>query len=175
MTMKMLQAAGMSIVTDEIRSADEDNPKGYFELERVKGLEKDEDKSWLEEARGKAIKIISFLLKDLPVTNNYKVLFMNRHLEEVLASQSKMLARRGESSEANDEKMRELYENHLWKVRYLMKHQPHLQALDIHYREVLANPRAEAERIARFIGLDLDADKMASTVDEQLYRNRADD
>jgi hypothetical protein len=175
MTMKMLEAGGMHIVTDEIRTADEDNPKGYFELERIKNLEKDEDKSWLAESRGKAVKIISFLLKDLPKTNNYKVLFMNRHIDEVLASQAKMLARRGESSETGDGKMRELYENHLWKVKYLIKHQTHLETLDINYKEVLENPRLEAKRIAEFTGLDLDVDKMAGAVDEQLYRNRAAD
>ena len=173
MTMKMLEAGGTKIVTDEIRTADEDNPKGYFELEQVKSLGKDKDKSWLAEARGKAVKIISFLLKDLPKTNNYKILFMNRHFDEVLASQAKMLARRGENSETSDEKMRELYENHLWKVKYLIKHQPHLEALDINYKEVLENPRGEAKRIADFTGLDLDMDKMAGMVDDQLYRNRA--
>jgi hypothetical protein len=173
MTMKMLEAGGMQIVTDEIRTADEDNPKGYFELERIKNLEKEDDKSWLAESRGKAIKIISFLLKDLPKTNNYKVLFMNRHIDEVLASQTKMLARRGEGSETGDDKMRELYENHLWKVKHLIKHQIHLEALDINYKEVLENPRVEAKRIVEFTGLNLDVDKMTGVVDEKLYRNRA--
>lgn len=173
MTMKMLEAGGVAIVTDEIRSADEDNPKGYFELERVKDLEKDADKSWLAEARGKAVKIISFLLKDLPKDNNYKVLFMNRHIDEVLASQAKMLTRRGETSETSDGKMRELYENHLWKVRYLIKNQPYLETLNINYKDVLENPGAQAKRIAEFTGLDLDVNKMAGVVDGELYRNRA--
>jgi hypothetical protein len=171
MTMKMLDAAGVDIVTDELRTADDDNPKGYFELERVKDLEKESDKSYLREARGKAIKVISFLLKDLPPDNNYKILFMNRNLDEVLASQAKMLARRGETSDTTDEKMKELWENHLWRVKYQFRHQANIEALELHYKEVIENPREQAERIARFLD-NLDAAKMASVVDEQLYRNR---
>ncbi len=172
MTMKMLDAGGMSIVTDELRKADEDNPKGYFELEKVKDLEKDPDKSWLVDARGKTIKVISFLLKELPATNNYKVLFMNRNLDEILASQAKMLARRGESSETSDDKMKELWEDHLWKVKYRVKRQPHFELLELHYKDVLGNPAEQAKRIHDFIGLELDVEKMARVVDKQLYRNR---
>jgi hypothetical protein len=172
MTMKMLQAGGVEVVTDELRVADEDNPKGYFELERIKDLEKEEDTSWLAEARGKAVKIISFLLKELPPTNNYKVLFMNRNLDEILASQAKMLARRGQHSETSDEKMKELWENHLWKVKYQFKNQPHFEAIEIHYKQVLEDPLNQAENIARFISGGLDVEKMAGVVDEQLYRNR---
>ena len=95
MAMQMLAAAGVSVVTDGVREAGEDNPKGYYEDERVKDLHKEtQDGAWVREARGKAIKIISFLLKDLPETNNYKVIFMRRDLSEVLASQQKMLDRR---------------------------------------------------------------------------------
>ena len=171
MTMKMLDAAGVSIVTDALRTADEDNPKGYFELERVKDLEKESDKSYLREARGKAIKVISFLVKNLPSDNNYKILFMNRNLDEVLASQAKMLVRRGETSDTADDKMKELWENHLWQVKYQFKHQPNIEALELHYKEVIENPGEQALRIARFLG-GLEAAKMAGVVDEQLYRNR---
>jgi hypothetical protein len=173
MAMKMLEAGGVEIVTDELRTADEDNPKGYFELERVKDLEKDHDKAWLEELRGRAVKIISFLLKDLPKSNNYKILFMHRNMEEILASQAKMLVRRGEESKTDDDKMREYYQNHLWKVKYLLNHQTHLDALGIHYNDVLEKPLEEAKKIVAFTGLDLDVKKMVGVVDEQLYRNRA--
>ncbi len=95
MTMKMLEAGGVPIVTDGKRTADESNPKGYFEFEPVMRLHEDPDKRWLVEARGKAVKIISFLLASLPETHNYKVIFMHRDLYEVMASQSKMLEQRG--------------------------------------------------------------------------------
>jgi hypothetical protein len=172
MAMKMLDAAGIDIVTDKLRTADEDNPKGYFELERVKDLEKESDKSYLKNARGKAVKVISFLLKELPSDNNYKVLFMNRNLDEVLASQAKMLTRRGEDSETTDDQMKEIWENHLWRVQYQLKHQSHFDALELHYKEMIENPREQAERIGNFLGGGLDVDKMAGVVDEQLYRNR---
>ena len=171
MTMQMLEASGLDIATDGIRKPGEDNPKGYYEYERVKDLEKETDKSYLEEFRGKTIKVISFLLKDLPETNNYKVVFMRRNLDEILASQTKMLKNRGEASESSNEEMLELYKNHLWKVNYLMKHRPCFEFLEVNYKDVVENPRREAERISEFLG-NLDVDKMTSAVDEKLYRNR---
>lgn len=172
MTMQMLEAGGMSIVTDGVRTPGEDNPKGYYEDERVKELHKEKDKSWLREARGKAIKIISFLLKDLPDTNNYKVLFMHRSLDEVLASQQKMLERTGETSETGDERMLELFENHLWKVNYLLRHRSDFEVMDLKYKEIIESPLAQAERIREFLGNRLDVEQMAGAVDAQLYRNR---
>lgn len=172
MTMKMLEAAGLGVVTDGERTADEDNPKGYFEDERVKQLEARSDKAWLREARGRVIKVISFLLKDLPRDNNYRVIFMKRDLDEVLASQKKMLVRRGEESESSDERMKELYGNHLWRVSYLLQHDPAFQSIEVGYREVLESPQVQAQRIATFLSGNLPVEKMVAVVDEQLYRNR---
>ena len=95
MMMKMLEAGGLAVQTDDLREADVDNPKGYYEDERVKDLEKMDDKSWIQESRGKVLKVISFLLKDLPEDNYYKVIFMRRNLEEIMASQNKMIDRLG--------------------------------------------------------------------------------
>src|SRR3954447_12968927 len=97
--MNMLQAGGVPIVTDAQRIADDDNPKGYFELERVKQMGRG-DVDWVGDSHGKAVKVISYLLKNLPPTSSYKVLFMRRRLPEVLASQKKMLIRRGEPTDA---------------------------------------------------------------------------
>jgi hypothetical protein len=174
MAMKMLDAAGLTMVVDGIREADEDNPKGYFELERVKDLAQENDWSWLQDARGKAVKIISYLLKELPDDHNYKVIFMRRDLREVLASQAKMLARRGETNETDDERMIELYENDLWKANYLLKNNSRFQTLMVAYRDVLDNPEKEARRINEFLGGEYDFEKMASAVDPNLYRNRAE-
>ena len=118
MMMNMLGAAGMDVVTDRERVADEDNPKGYFEYERVKDLDKPGDKSWLEATKGQVVKIISFLLPDLPEDYHYKVIFMVRDLDEVVASQNKMLVRRGEDPNATaDEKMLANYRFHLLALR----------------------------------------------------------
>src|SRR5262245_44885322 len=117
MAMKMLEAGGVPIVTDGIRTADESNPKGDYEFERGKELEKNGDPAWLRDARGKAVKIISFLLTYLPDGYDYQVVFMNRDVDEVLASQNKMLVARGETGDpVDDEKMREVYRKHLEKV-----------------------------------------------------------
>ena len=172
MAMQMLEAGGLSIATDGIRKPGEDNPKGYYEYERVKELDKGVDQSWLKEFRGKAIKIISFLLKDLPETNNYKVVFMRRNIHEVLASQSKMLVNRGEANDTSDEKMLELYKDHLWKVDYLMKHRSYFEFLNLEYKEVIENPRRQAEQLGAFLGNHVDVEKMVAAVDESLYRNR---
>jgi len=116
MAMKMLEAGGMELVVDNIRTADEDNPKGYYEDERVKELAEMEDTSWLRGARGRVIKVVSSLLNYLPATNAYKVVFMRRNLHEVLASQTKMLVRRNEESHSDDEDLLKMYEAHLEKV-----------------------------------------------------------
>ncbi|MGH9319815.1 MAG: sulfotransferase domain-containing protein [Vicinamibacteria bacterium] len=173
MAMQMLAAAGVETVTDGVRKAGEDNPKGYFEDERVKDLHKErQDRGWLREARGKAIKIISFLLKDLPETNNYKVIFMKRALPEVLASQRKMLERRNEADETSDERMLELWENHLWRVNYLLKHGDQFETIELLYTDAIQDPVREASRIRDFLDLRADPETMAAAVDESLYRNR---
>jgi hypothetical protein len=173
MMMKMLSAGGLELATDNIRTADEDNPKGYFELERVKELDKGGDKCWLGEYRGKVVKIISFLLRELPNDFHYKVIFMHRNFEEIIASQNKMLVRRGEpTDEANDEKMIQLYRKHLRKVKFMLESGGNFSAIDASYRDILDRPVEHAARIAEFIGMDLDSDKMVGAVDRQLYRNR---
>lgn len=173
MMMRMLEAGGVPILSDGERQADIDNPKGYYELERVKDLAKDDDKSWLVDQRGKVVKIISYLLRELPPTNNYKVLMMRRDLSEVLASQSKMLVHRGEESESDDGRMLELFKDHLWKARYLVKHQPQFEVLELQYKDVIDNPTAQAEKINEFLGGKLDVAAMTRAVDRGLYRNRA--
>ena len=176
MMMLMLSAAGLEVMSDEIRQADEDNPKGYFEDERVKDLDRTGDKSWLLGCRGKVIKIISFLLKDLPDEHHYKVIFMHRDLQEIIASQNKMLARRGESAQgSDDQKMMKLYENHLRKVALMLHESPNFDCIDVSYKEVLGNPRRHAKRVAAFLGRRLNMDEMAEPVDRSLYRNRRTD
>jgi len=174
MAMKMLEAGGFPLIMDGIRTADDDNPKGYFEDERVKDLHKMEDKSWVSNARGKAIKVISFLLKELPEENHYKVIFMRRHLDEVLASQNKMLENRGEESETPDERMKELYEDHLKKVFEMMEQRENFDVLYVGYTETVQNPADTAKKIREFVGPSLDVEKMTAVADKSLYRNRAE-
>lgn len=173
MLMKMLEAGGIEPLTDNIRTADEDNPKGYYEFERVKQLKQDSD--WLEDARERAVKIISALLKHLPQDHAYvyKVIFVRRKLEEVLASQKQMLIRRGEPADTiSDEKMAELFRKHLSQVEAWMDEQPNVEVLYVSYNEVLEHPQEQAQRINQFLGSTLDVERMASVVDKSLHRQR---
>jgi hypothetical protein len=172
MTMKMLEAGGLTVVTDGLRTADEDNPKGYYEDERVKRLHKEEDKAWLRDARGKVVKIISFLLKSLPADHNYQVILMNRNLREIVASQNKMLARLGKPNDLPDEAAVQLLASQVKDAGFFLQ-RPQFEVLELQYADTLKDPRGQAARIAGFLGGSLDVEKMASVVDDQLYRNRA--
>jgi hypothetical protein len=172
MAMQILVAGGYPVVTDGVREADEDNPRGYYEAERVKELHRDgEDKSWLHRSRGKAIKIISFLLRYLPEDNNYKVILMRRDLPEVLASQTRMLERRNEPNEIDDEQMLEIWRDHLWKVDYFLKHAPHMQHIEVSYSDTVTNPLQQVARIRDFLARDMDLERMARVIDPSLCRN----
>jgi hypothetical protein len=174
MAMKMLDAGGLEVVTDGIRVADDSNPKGYYELEAVKGLDKEVDSAWLKEARGKAVKIISFLLTWLPEHHDYRVIFMQRDLDEVLASQNKMLVSRGEApgSPEDDQHLRQHYERHLAKVHRFLANRRCFSVLRVDYHSALERPLEEAERMAAFVGGGLDPSQMAQVGDPTLYRNR---
>ena len=175
MAMKMLAAAGLELVTDDVRTADEDNPKGYFEDERVKDLAGATDRRWVATARGKVIKVVSSLLLYLPPQYRYRVVFRRRDLDEVLASPAKMLERRGEGAATGDEELRDSYVQHLEKVAFQLRYRPNFEALYVDYRDVLENPEVQAQRIADFLGGGLDVARMAEAVDPNLYRNRRED
>ena len=172
MMMKMLAAGGLEIVTDNLREPNVDNPKGYFEFERVKKLP-DGDTAWLVDAQGKVVKIISALLKHLPAGYTYKVLFMQRRMEEILASQSKMLANRGEElQKVDDAQMAQLFEKHLAQAFAWMDAQPNLHYMVVDYNQMLADPRPQLEQVIAFLGNDLDMGAMMAAVDPSLYRQR---
>lgn len=171
MMMKMLAAGGLEPLTDNLRIADEDNPKGYFEFERVKQIE--HDKAWLEEARGRVVKLISALLKHLPEGYNYKVIFMRRAMAEILASQRQMLIRRGEPADTvPDEKMAAMFEKHVAQVESWLAAQPNIETVYVSYNEVVKDPRPHAERINVFLGGSLNVDAMAEIADRALYRQK---
>ncbi|MFQ5652507.1 MAG: sulfotransferase domain-containing protein [bacterium] len=173
MMMKMLEAGGIEPMTDNIRKADQDNPKGYFELEKVKQLDKSEDREWLNQAQGKVVKIISQLLKELPANHTYKVLFMRRKMEEILASQKQMLIRRGEPTDnIKDEELARLFEKHLLQVEEWLQKQPNFDVRYVPYNDVLNHPARYAEEINTFLGGDLDTGAMAAMVDKSLHRQR---
>jgi len=172
MMVNMIDAGGILALTDEQRKADTDNPRGYFELERVKKL-KDGDVAWLRDARGKVVKIIAALLTDLPKDFSYKVLFLNREMSEILASQRTMLLRRGEDPrKVDDATMETLYRKHLSSVKDWVATQDNIEMMDIDYNEMIDDPRSQIEGIDRFLGGGLNKDRMLAVIDPQLYRQR---
>lgn len=174
MMMRMLAAGGIPVLEDGQRAADVSNPKGYFEFEAVKDLDKGGDLSWLPAARGKAVKIISFLLTHLPERHDYRVVFMRRDLGEVLASQQAMLVRRGETGQAGDDaRTREVYTAHLAQVRRFLAARDCFRTLEVDYAAAVQAPAAAAAEVAAFLGRPLDQAAMARAVDDALYRNRA--
>jgi len=171
MMMAMLEATGCEILADGIRTADEDNPKGYYEFERIKQVKT--DKAWLPDAKGKVVKGISQLLLDLPPDYRYKVVFMRRDLNEVLASQKKMLIRRGTLKEGvTDGEMRALFLKHLDHVTDWLRQQKNFDVLYVNYNRLLTDPDPDIARLNEFFGSDLDTHAMRAVIDANLYRNR---
>src|SRR5436309_14204442 len=121
--MQMLENGGVPVVTDHIRTADTDNPRGYYEFEQVKKIK--EDASWLPQTRGKAFKMVSQLLYDLPPGERYQIIFMERDLDEMLLSQEKMLERSGRSA-APREEMKRAFAAHLEKLHAWLARQPNM-------------------------------------------------
>jgi len=170
--MQMLVAGGIPALTDQIRTADEDNPRGYFEFEAVKRTK--HDPSWLGGADGKVVKMVHLLLYDLPQDRQYRVLFMRRNIREVLASQRKMLQRQGKPGAAlPDEQLAAVFEDQLRKLFGWLESRPNFAVLQVDYNALVSRPAEVIETINAFCGGTLSTAAMAATIDPSLYRNRA--
>jgi hypothetical protein len=167
--MQMLENGGVEVVTDKLRTADTDNPRGYYEFEQVKKIK--QDASWLLGTRGKAFKMVSQLLYDLPASERYRILFMERDLEELLRSQQKMLARLGRAA-APPEVMKRAYALHLDRLHAWLARQANVAVLRVSYNDLVERPRSQAERVQAFLGGTVDVEGMVKAVDLSLYRNR---
>ena len=168
MMMRMLAAGGMPLFTDGARAADADNPLGYFEHGAVKRLRG--DASWVARAAGKAVKVVSHLLPALPDGFLYRVILMRRPLEEVIASQRRMLERRGAPPADDDARMEALFQRHLAETERWLAARPGMRTLAVDYPETLAAPADTARRVAAFLGGGLDETAMAAAVDPSLRR-----
>jgi len=171
MVMRMLQAGGLEVVTDHVRKPDEHNPVGYFEDNRIKSL--GENNAWLTEASGRAVKVVSMLLYHLPPTCRYQIVFVRRRMEEILLSQRKMLQQLNrDQGGVDDATMATKLDAHLRKIEGWIPRQPNMSCMYVTYDEVVLDPRGHAERLANFLGGNLDVDAMARSVDASLYRSR---
>lgn len=171
MMMRMLEAGGVPVLVDNIRVADDDNPRGYYEYEPVKQTKR--DATWVPLAVGHAVKMVYRLLYDLPAGQEYRVVFMRRRLEEVLASQKKMLARENRVDDVNDGEMAALFQAELKRFNAWVARQPCFSLIDVHYHDLLADASPIVRRVDEFLGGGLDQAAMCGVIDRSLYRNRA--
>lgn len=170
--MKMLESGGINPLTDRQRAADADNPNGYYEFERVKQLPQG-DHAWLAEAEGKAVKIIAAFLPQLPVGREYRVVFMQRDLREILASQKKMLEHRGAQQQIGDEALIGLFEKHLRQVEKWFQTQSNVARMEVNYNELMRDPAPIVDRLRLFLDLEPDSSNMLGVINPTLYRQRA--
>ncbi|MGH9042602.1 MAG: sulfotransferase [Acidimicrobiia bacterium] len=172
MMMRMLEAGGLPVLADGVRAPDEDNPHGYYEFERVKQLR--EDKTWVPEARGHVVKMVSALLPELPTDSRYRVVFMERDMTEMLASQRAMLARLGQGNDPRPpEAQAAAFQRHVDSLMAWIGRQPNFALLRVNYNEMVRDPQPRIDGVNRFLGGGLDTAAMAGVVDRALYRQRS--
>jgi Sulfotransferase domain len=167
---QMLNAGGIPVLSDGERRADIDNPRGYLEWERIKQLPR--DPGCIAEAEDKVVKVISQLLLSLPAGHEYRIVFMQRPLPEVLKSQDEMLRRRGTFDSAASSQIEQAFKRHLIQVNQWLSSRPDVAVLPVHYHRVIREPKAMAESIAEFLDIPLNIEAMTNAVDQSLYRNR---
>ena len=171
MMMRMLNKGGMELLTDQVRKPDRDNPCGYYEYEPVKRTIA--YPSWIADARGKAVKVIYRFVQDLPNSFEYRVILMHRKIEEVIASQKKMLKRRGqEGAGIPDEILARAFREKMEALGKWIDQQSNITRLDTPYNEILTDPLPFCRRLDTFLGNRLDVLQMAQVIDTGLYRNR---
>jgi len=171
MMMQMLEAGGTEIVTDGIRHADNDNPKGYYEFEKVKKMR--ESIQWLDGCTGKAVKMVSPLLPQLPDGRRYRVIFMKRDLREVLSSQNVMLKRLGrQGANISDEEMIEKFTAHLKQITDWLVQKDNFDVIYINFKDVVRHPHETAVTVRKFLDKPMDTDAMGKIVEQKLYRQK---
>jgi hypothetical protein len=169
--MQILEKAGMEIMSDGVRKADVNNEHGYYEFEKVKALMR--DNSWLEEADGKALKVISGLLPFLPDRFEYKILMMRRDINEIISSQFKMLERIGTARPyADPDLLKITFEKQVNDLKKMLSEKKNMDVFEVNYRELVLYPHQEIKKINRFLDKEYDLDRMCTAVDIDLYREK---
>jgi hypothetical protein len=171
MMMRILDQGGLPVMTDGIRAADEDNPRGYYEFELVKRLDK--DASWLRDAYNKALKVIYIFLYHLPPEHRYKVLFLRRNLDQVVASQNVMLGNRNEKRTLDDEQLVRSYHRQLRHLYAWLKQRNNFEVLYVDYEDILSDPEDAVLEVVGFLGRPLNAQAMIQAIEPSLHRNRS--
>ena len=169
--MRMLNVGGIPALCDEHRTPDADNPNGYYEFESVKSIQNYSE--WIDRAVGHSVKMVYTLLEHLPTDREYRVVFMRRHIDEIIQSQRAMLSRNGIKTEIPDEEIKELFERVLRQFYSWLPSQTHLKLINVSYNELLSRPASTISQINRHLGHGLDTQAMTQVIDHSLYRNRA--
>jgi hypothetical protein len=164
--MQLLNKSSLEILSDGIRQKDISNPEGYYELEAVKGIVR--DNSFLKDAAGKVVKIVAPLPVYLDKSLDYRIVFMRREIEEVLRSQEKML-NKDQTSER--EKFRTIYEMHLKKTYHFFESNS-IPYIDIQYKQLLNESEQELKRLINFLELSTPIEELLSVIKVDLYRNK---
>lgn len=169
--MQLLQSGGLPVFTDNLRTADENNPRGYFEHEAVKGISRNDQ--WMGQAQGKAVKIVAQLLPCIPPRFTYRIIFMERKMDEIIASQHKMLVRDGKQKEKTYPGGLDLiFRKQLQQTKEWLQSQPNIDVLYINYENVINLPLEVSRQVKDFLHLPLDTKRMVESVDQKLYRER---
>lgn len=171
MMMQLLEAGGLPVFTDNLRHADENNKKGYYEHEAVKIIHK--NNGWMKEAAGKTVKVVSHLLQNLPMRYKYKIVFMERDINEVITSQSKMLQNLGKlPQQATHFNLEQSYIDTNERVKQWLEDKPNIEVLYIDYNKTLEQPENTIEQLNLFFNRNLNTEKMIQVIDKSLYRTK---
>lgn len=178
--MQILEAAGLPILTDNKRQADESNKKGYYEHEKVGGLLSHQDRSWLSEARGKGIKIVAPLLSGVPYRLpdspscqdakpvTYRVLYMERPMDQILSSQKAFLERLGKGSDSQADVAKAYRQQERRAKNWCST--PNVHAMSVPYETLVHSPEDVLPGIARFLGTEENLPDMQACIDPSLHR-----
>jgi predicted AlkP superfamily phosphohydrolase/phosphomutase/tetratricopeptide (TPR) repeat protein len=174
--MQMLEAGGLPPLTDGERTADVDNPGGYYEWEAIKQIDKRPEILDPEGLDQKAVKVISALLSALPEQHSYKVIFMRRPCMEIAASQRKMIERLGtEGPDADEEQIAAQLERHQANVLTGLERMNHCESLVVDFPQLITDTGPTVERLVDFLGKERipQFNKMSDVVRPELYREKA--
>ena len=176
--MQMLEAGGVGVVTDGEKAADEDNPKGYLEWEPLKRIARQPQLLDDDALAGKAIKAVSALIQSMPTKHQYKVLYMIRPIDEVVASQSLMMEHRGmKGADVERDELARGLESHRTDILKWLQKAPHMDCIAVDYPALVSEPENVLPCIVAFLGEESLPNRggMAAVIDKSLYRHRAAD
>jgi tetratricopeptide (TPR) repeat protein len=169
--MQMLKAAGIEPMTDGKRTADDDNPEGYWEWEEIKQLPK--NPRIIEQTKGKVVKVISALLPSLPRPHRYKIIYMVRPTTQVVDSQLVMLDRQGQKARSEKQHLIDVQEAHSRQIRQVLAKSDRVDLLEVSYPDLVADPGPVIEQLKVFLGENFqDSEFVSACVKPKLFRNR---